>query len=69
MNRKCPACGGEKWEPGQVQSTGRLVFRPKHAKFFSLKTADIEVEGHLCLECGYLLLLGDAQKAKDLVGG
>jgi len=69
MNRKCTSCGSDKFEPGKLQSTGRISFRPKNTKFLSLKTADIEVEGNICTDCGHIMLVGDAKKAKALVSG
>jgi predicted nucleic-acid-binding Zn-ribbon protein len=69
MKRKCTSCGSENFEPGKIQSTGRVYFRPKHTKFLNLKSADIEIEGNICTECGHIMLVGDKGKAKALVSG
>ncbi len=69
MKRECPSCGSWNLEPGKIQSTGRVYFRPKNTKFLSLKTADIEIEGNICTECGYIMLVGDKGKARALVSG
>ena len=69
MKRKCPSCNSENLEPGKIQSTGRLYFRPKNAKFLSLKSGDIEIEGNICTQCGYIMLVGDKAKANALVSG
>ena len=69
MKRKCPSCGSENLEPGGIQSTGQLYFRPKNAKFLSLKTGNIKIEGNICTECGCIMLIGDKAKAMALVTG
>ena len=69
MERKCPSCNGTNLEPGNIQSTGKIYFRPKNTKFLTLKTADIEIEGNICTDCGYIMLVGDKNKAKSLVTG
>ena len=69
MKRKCSSCGGEGLEPGRIQSTGRVYFRPKNARFLSLKNADIEIEGNICIDCGLIMLFGDKGKVKALVSG
>ncbi len=69
MKRKCMSCGGESLEPGKVQSTGRVYFRLKNAPFLTMKSADIEVQGNICTECGCITLVGDQAKVKALVSG
>jgi DNA-directed RNA polymerase subunit RPC12/RpoP len=69
MQIKCPSCGSENLEPGRLESTGRVYFRPKNAKFLSLKSANIEVEANICTECGHIMLVGDEGKARALVSG
>ena len=65
---KCPSCNGTNVEPGSLHSTGALHFRPEHAKFLKLKTANIDVRAGLCLDCGFVSLTGDAERAKALTG-
>ncbi len=67
MKRKCPSCGSENLEPGTIQSTGRVNFRPNNAAFLTFKSADIDVQGSICTDCGYILLVGDGDKVKELV--
>jgi hypothetical protein len=69
MKRKCTSCGSESLEPGKMQSTGRVYFRLKNAPFLTMKSADIEVDGNICIECGCITLVGDNAKAKSLVSG
>ena len=64
--KKCPICSSTNVEPGTILSTGKLHFRPEHARFLTLKTANIEVKAHLCLDCGHISLTGDAGKVKGL---
>ena len=69
MELKCPVCGSEKLEPGNIQSTGRVYFRPKNTKFLNMKTANVEIGGHICTECGYIMFVGNKEKVKALVSG
>jgi hypothetical protein len=63
---KCPNCNGTNIEPGTLHSTGAMHFRPEHAKFLKMKTANIEVHAGLCLDCGFVSLTADAARAKAL---
>ena len=63
---KCPTCQSTHIEPGSLHSTGRLVFRPEHAKFLKLRTANIEVDAGLCLDCGQIWLTADVARVKTL---
>ena len=65
--KKCLRCGGANLEPGWVQSTGKIYFRPDNTKFMTLRTADVEVNGNFCLDCGTVELVGDAEKCRRLV--
>jgi len=62
----CPLCNSTNVEPGTILSTGKLHFRPEHARFLTLKTANIAVKAHLCLDCGQVSLTGDIEKVKRL---
>lgn len=66
--KKCLRCGTPHLEPGAIQSTGRLYFRPANSRFWTFKTADVPVQANLCLECGALELVGDMKKAEALIG-
>jgi len=63
---KCPGCQSTHVEPGSLHSTGRLLFRPEHAKFMKLKTANIDVNAALCLDCGLIWLAADVDRVKAL---
>jgi predicted nucleic-acid-binding Zn-ribbon protein len=65
--RKCPACESINLEPGTIQSTGRIYFRPENTKFLSLGTSDVPLTANLCMECGNVMLVGDLHKASKLV--
>jgi len=60
----CPRCGAEDLAPGQLHSTGTVLFRPAESKFMTFHTADIKIEVHMCTSCGAVTLLGDAEKLK-----
>jgi predicted nucleic-acid-binding Zn-ribbon protein len=66
--KKCPICNSTNVESGRILSTGKLHFRPEHAKFLKLRTANTGVNAHLCLDCGHISLTGDAEKVKGLTG-
>jgi ferredoxin-like protein FixX len=64
--QKCLHCGSDRLEPGNIQSTGAIYFRPDNAKFMTLKTADIRLKANICLECGAVFLVGDPAKVETL---
>lgn len=64
--RKCTECGGTDLEPGAIQSTGKLYFRPANAKFLTLRTADISVNANVCVDCGHVQLVADVEKLAAL---
>jgi hypothetical protein len=64
---KCIRCGSAQLAPGWIQSTGKVYFRPDKAKLFALNTADIAVNGRMCVECGTLEIVGDLSKAQKLI--
>jgi ribosomal protein S27AE len=66
--KKCPNCGSTQLEAGTLQTTGRVHFRPKNAKFLTLGTGDVPIKANLCMECGVMMLVGDLTKAIKLVG-
>ena len=65
--KTCASCGSEELEPGEIQSTGKIYFRPNNARFLAMKSADVPISAVLCVDCGFLMLVGDAGKAKRLV--
>jgi len=62
----CPLCGSDKVEPGKLESTGRVRFRPDNAKFLKAETANVDVIGLFCTRCGNITLLGDSEKTVRL---
>jgi predicted nucleic-acid-binding Zn-ribbon protein len=64
---KCIRCGSTQLASGWAQSTGKMYFRPDKVNFFALKTADLSVTGLMCLDCGFIELVGDTDKAKSLI--
>jgi len=65
--RKCPSCGSTELEPGNVQSTGKVYFRPENAKFLTLGTSNVELSANLCMACGHVMLVGDLRKATKIL--
>ncbi len=64
--KTCLRCGGTNLEPGRVQSTGRIYFRPDSPRFLTLSTADITVLANMCVDCGTIEFIGEVAKAKKL---
>ena len=67
-DKKCLRCGGTQLQPGRIQSTGKVWFKPDNAKFFTFNTSDVEVRANICLDCGTVELVGDTHKAQSLTG-
>lgn len=66
-DRKCPECGSARLELGDIQSTGRIYFRPNKTKFLKLRTNDVPIVASMCMDCGDVMLLGDLRKADILL--
>ena len=64
--KKCVKCGSASLEPGAIQSTGRIHFRPENTKLLTFKTGDVAIKATICLECGFIELIGDFKKAQRL---
>ena len=64
--RRCMRCGGSNLEAGEFQSTGKIYSRPKHARLVTLLTTGVPVDTIICLDCGHVELIVDAEKAKSL---
>jgi len=63
----CPSCGSKAFEPGHIQSTGLIYQRLSNAKFAILEPSEIPVKSKMCMDCGHIMLYGDAEKAARLV--
>jgi hypothetical protein len=64
--KTCLQCGSSSLEPGRVQSTGRLYFRPANPRIMTVRTADIPVRASMCLDCGAIDFRGEVNKARSL---
>jgi len=64
--RRCMKCGGTNLEAGEFQSTGKIYSRPKHARLVTLLTTGVPVDTIICLDCGHVELVVDAEKAKSI---
>ena len=64
---KCLNCGGTNIEQGTLNSTGKTYFRPSDARFLKLETANIKVQANMCFDCGFVNLMGDTVKLKELI--
>jgi len=62
--KKCLRCGGTNIVPSELQSTGKMYARPKHAKLSTIFTTGVLVQGDVCFDCGHVELRVDAEKIK-----
>jgi len=62
---KCSRCGGSNLEPGSIQSFGKILFRPDNIKFVTLK-AGLQVAVEVCLDCGNVQMMVEAQELARL---
>lgn len=65
--RKCPSCDSTDLQPGNIQSTGKVYFRPENTSFLTLGTNDVALSANICMNCGYVMLVGDLRKATKLL--
>jgi len=63
----CPACKAEEMVEGFVQSTGRLYFKLKEAKFWTLKENSVPTTARLCRKCGAISFFGDLGAVEQLI--
>jgi len=63
----CNICGSGTLEPGCIQSTGKIYFRPANARFAKLMTSYVNISAYVCMDCGNLVLKANAEKVRSLV--
>ncbi|MGA2070630.1 MAG: hypothetical protein ABSG97_04710 [Sedimentisphaerales bacterium] len=66
IEMKCLRCGGKNVEPSNLQSTGKIYSRPKHANLLGVLLTGAPVSALTCMDCGHVELLVDTKKAKAL---
>ncbi len=64
--KKCLRCGSSNLSPSEIQSTGRIYSRPRDAKLVTVLTNGVPVSANICLDCGYVELVVNADKARSL---
>ncbi|MCH7861472.1 MAG: hypothetical protein IH998_07240 [Proteobacteria bacterium] len=52
---------------GKIQGTGRLYFRPKKPKFWTLEEALVAIDARVCTACGYVQMHADVAKLTRLM--
>ena len=67
MTDKCYRCSSTNLEAGTLKSTGGLSFYPKKPKFMSWRTSKIAIITNMCLDCGFIEIVGDLNKAHKLM--
>jgi excisionase family DNA binding protein len=63
----CPVCKAVEQIEGFVQSTGRIYFKLKEAKFWTLKENSVATSARLCRRCGAISLFGDLEAVEKLI--
>jgi len=64
---ECLWCESTKLAEGRLSSTGRVYFKAKKARFWTLSENMVEVRARVCVDCGYVDLYADPAKLKKLV--
>jgi len=65
--KKCLRCGGQNLVPCELQSTGKLYARPKHAKFVTIFTTGVLMYADVCFDCGHAEMFVDVDKVKSMM--
>jgi excisionase family DNA binding protein len=63
----CPVCKAEELVEGFVQSNGRLYFKLKEAKFWTLKENSVPTTARICRKCGAISFFGDLKAVEQLI--
>ena len=63
----CPHCKEPGLVEGLVQSTGRLYFKLKEAKFWTLKENSVPTTARMCRNCGAISIFGDLDVVEQLI--
>jgi len=64
---ECLWCESTKLAEGRLSSTGRVYFKAKKARFWTLSENMVEVRARVCVDCGCVDLYADPAKLKKLV--
>ncbi len=64
--KKCLRCGSLNLSPSDLQSTGKIYSRPRDAKLVTVLTTGVPVSANICLDCGHVELVVDADKARSI---
>ena len=63
VEMKCLKCGSVSLESGALNTA---YFQPDNTKFLTLNP-NVRIRATICMDCGYIELNGDLNKAKDLM--
>src|SRR5687768_2305714 len=63
----CPVCKADQLVEGFLQSTGRIYFKLKEAKFWTLKENSVPTSARLCRNCGAVTLFGELSAVEELI--
>jgi hypothetical protein len=64
-HKNCPHCGGIGFEWGTLQAP--LHFKLDRAPAFSIFNSAVRVTATMCMACGAIFLVGDLDKAKQVL--
>jgi len=65
----CPVCRAEDLVEGHMQSTGRIYFKLKSTRFWTLKENSVPTTAKLCRKCGAVFFFGDLEVVEKLLEG
>jgi len=63
--KKCLKCGSHNIVPCELQSTGKVYARPKHAKLLTIFTTGVVLHADVCFDCGSAEMFVDVDKVKS----
>jgi len=63
---KCLRCGNTNLKAANLESTGKIYSRPKDAKAVTILTTGVLVNAVMCLDCGHVDLVVNADKARAI---
>lgn len=64
---ECLWCESRRLADGRLSSTGRVFFKARKTKFWTLDENVVEVKARVCMDCGYVDLYADTKKLGRLV--
>ena len=58
----CSVCRCDDLVEGEIQSSGKIYFKPAKTKFWTFSDSNVKTRALICTSCGYINLFGDTKK-------